>query len=264
MRSLHILSWGLLLFLAKPTSAANFVDYKQQLFIDTWANLAVEQMRLHQIPASITLAQAIVESGWGDGYVARLGNNYFCIKSNNGWAGPVVKAQDDDPDSSSFRQYMSIEESFNDHAKFLKENNRYRTLFDLNIYDYKGWARGLKSCGYATKSDYAEYLIATIEKYGLYMYDYASPEDMPTNIVRFVEPPLQVLDMPIHQPIASMIAVGGQEAQAPAIEEAQQAMPAPQYHFGHEATPDVKTQSNSKPLGIPLILPKATTNFDRR
>ena len=86
-------------------------------------------MRLYGIPASITLAQAIVESGWGRGYVAIGGNNYFCIKSNNGWAGPTVKTMDDELDSSSFRKYLSIEESFTDHSKFLRGNSRYRPLF---------------------------------------------------------------------------------------------------------------------------------------
>lgn len=258
------------MFLAKPASANNIVDYKQQLFIETWANLAVEQMQLHRIPASITLAQAIVESGWGDGYVARLGNNYFCIKGNNGWDGPVVKAQDDDPDSSSFRQYTSIEESFTDHSKFLKENNRYRPLFDLNIYDYKGWARGLKSCGYATKSDYAEYLIATIEKYGLYMYDYASPGDMPMSIGQLTEPQGSSLERPILQPVPTVEIPANQEVKPTQKAQGQQVMPAPQYHFDRETAtgiliaPEVKMQTNSKPVSIPLILPKATTNFDRR
>jgi hypothetical protein len=230
-------------------------------------------MQQHRIPASITLAQAIVESGWGDGFVARQANNYFCIKRNNGWDGPVVKAQDDDPDSSSFRQYASIEESFTDHSKFLKENSRYQPLFELSIYDYKGWARGLKACGYATKSDYAEYLIATIEKYGLYMYDYASPETMPNSIGQAGAFAAGALDLPapVLPPMPKEEGTAAQGQAEPAkAEDAQPAMVAPQYHFdrasvtGAMTAPAVKLQSEGQPVSIPLILPKATAHFDRR
>lgn len=283
MRLLHILTCGLLLFCAKPSSANEFPSYKQELFIETWANMAVEQMERHGIPASITLAQAIVESGWGEGYVARQANNYFCIKGNNGWDGPVVKAQDDDPDSSSFRQYTSIEESFTDHSKFLLENNRYKPLFELSIYDYRSWAIGLKQCGYATKSDYAEYLISTIEKYGLYMYDYAAPEAGGSQAVPSPTAPAPLADVPVinpaqipqpaeaPQPRRELQPIENQEeGKQHQAENGGKVMEAPKFHFDKDAAagimsaPQVNMTVEGKPINIPLMMPKATMSFDRR
>ncbi len=282
MRLLHILLCGLPLFLAKPASANESPSYKQELFIETWANMAVQQMQLHRIPASITLAQAIVESGWGEGYVARMANNYFCIKGNNGWDGPVVKAQDDDPDSSSFRQYTSIEESFTDHSKFLRENNRYKPLFDLSIHDYRSWAYGLKQCGYATKLDYAEYLISTIEKYGLYMYDYAVPEA--GNSLAILPPVVsaQRVEVPVSnpaqipqpdetpQPKHEQQPIENHEEGNQREDNGGKVMEAPKFHFdrnaaaGTMAVPQFNVMVDGKPVSIPLMMPKATINFDRR
>ena len=229
-------------------------------------------MREYGIPASITLAQAIVESGWGDGYVAKLANNYFCIKGNNGWTGPVVKAKDDDTDSSSFRQYLSIEESFADHSKFLLENRRYQPLFDLNAYDYKGWAHGLKAAGYATKPDYAEYLIATIEKYGLYLYDYAVPANQIKSLNLQFEQQEQedVMTSPMHDAVIHLPVLDDQkDSKAPSSEEVQP-MSAPGYHLDREPAtvaspkPEVEIPTDKKLVKIPLILPKAAPTFERR
>jgi Mannosyl-glycoprotein endo-beta-N-acetylglucosaminidase len=255
----------------KSSSANSIPDYEQQLFIESWANLAVEQMRLYGVPASITLAQAIVESGWGTGYVARQANNYFCIKGNNGWTGPIVKANDDDVDSSSFRQYTSIEESFHDHSKFLRDNRRYRPLFGLNMYDYKGWAHGLKSAGYATKPDYAEYLIATIEKYGLYLFDYA----IPANQINTLKLPFgqqeeeAVILAPEHG--NSIQVIDNQTDAKDQKAEDGQAMPAPGYHLDRESVPStpneqpaVEVPNSSKTVKINLILPKAIPSLKRR
>ncbi|MBK9013341.1 MAG: glucosaminidase domain-containing protein [Saprospiraceae bacterium] len=272
MRLLHILSVGFIFLLPKSASANYIPDFKQQLFIETWANLAVDQMRQYGIPASITLAQAIVESGWGDGYVAKLANNYFCIKGNNGWTGPVVKAKDDDPDSSSFRQYLNIEESFTDHSKFLLENRRYQPLFDLNAYDYKGWAYGLKAAGYATKPDYAEYLIATIEKYGLYLYDYAVPANQIKSLSLQVEQQEQedVMMSPTHDPVIHLPMLDIQKDSKASSSEEGQPMSAPGYHFDRESAtvattkPEVEMPADKKHVKIPLILPKAAPTFSRR
>ncbi len=271
MRLLHILSVSLLFLLPKPASANSIPDYEQQLFIESWANLAVEQMRLYGIPASITLAQAIVESGWGTGYVARTANNYFCIKSNNGWTGPIVKAKDDEIDSSSFRQYANIEASFHDHSKFLRENRRYQQLFQLDLHDYKGWAYGLKSAGYATKSDYAEYLIATIEKYGLYLFDYAIPADQINTSKLPFEQEEAVMLPPSYGTSFNIQAAESQPAINNSNTENGQAMPAPGYNFSREFVPTkpaeqpaVEMPATRQTVKINLILPKARPSFDRR
>lgn len=173
MRLLHTLMLSALLpCLANANSIA---DFNRQFFIENYAKLAVEEMARTGIPASITLAQAILESNWGQGTVAREGNNFFCIKCNNGWQGPFVEAPDDETGLSCFRAYSSIEESFFDHSNFLSVNLRYRKLFQYKFSDYQNWARGLQECGYATDTVYAEKLIRLIEDHGLYIYDYAVP-----------------------------------------------------------------------------------------
>lgn len=271
MRLLNILSVCALFLLPKTSSANSIPDHEQQLFIESWANLAVEQMRLYGVPASITLAQAIVESGWGMGYVARQANNYFCIKGNNGWTGPIVKANDDDLDSSSFRQYGSIEESFHDHSKFLRENKRYQTLFALDMYDYRGWAHGLKSAGYATKADYAEYLILTIEKYGLYLFDYA----IPANQINTLQLPfeLQQEDAVMSAPRLNdgIQIIDNQIDSKDSKAEGGEAMPAPGYRLDRESMPSVPSEQPavempdaSQSVRINLILPKATPSLKRR
>ena len=230
-------------------------------------------MRLYGVPASITLAQAIVESGWGTGYVAQQANNYFCIKGNNGWAGPILKANDDDLDSSSFRQYTSIEESFHDHSKFLRENRRYQPLFQLDMYDYKGWAFGLKSAGYATKADYAEYLISTIEKYGLYLFDYAIPSNQINTLkLPFEQQPEAVMLPPTHDAGAIQPAIKNDlETKETTPFEDVRVMPAPGYHFDKTAVPAspaeqpaVEMPTARQTVKINLILPKATPSFERR
>lgn len=155
------------------TPKAPITEYDKQFFIDTYAAMAVAEMHASGIPASIKLGQAILESGWGRGTVAEGGNNYFCIKCNNGWQGPTLKAKDDEKGLSCFRKYQTVFESFRDHSLFLMRSPRYKQLFALGKTDFEAWAKGLKSCGYATDKAYAERLIAIIEEYGLWVYDYA-------------------------------------------------------------------------------------------
>ncbi len=173
MRSLHTL----LLTLLWPcfTFAGFSTNFDRQSFIDTYANIAVVEMTRTGIPASITLAQAILESNWGQGSVAMEGNNFFCIKCNNGWQGPSIQAPDDEIGLSCFRAYASVEESFIDHSDFLTGNLRYQKLFLFDILAYRDWANGLQECGYATDPSYAEKLIRIIEENGLSLYDYAVP-----------------------------------------------------------------------------------------
>jgi LysM repeat protein len=127
-------------------------------------------MNEYGIPASITLAQGILESGCGKSALAVEANNHFGIKCHKEWTGKTY-TMDDDAKDECFRKYASAEESFNDHSLFLTTRDRYANLFTLDLKDYKGWAYGLKSAGYATNPKYAEILIRIIEENELYLYD---------------------------------------------------------------------------------------------
>jgi LysM repeat protein len=139
-------------------------------YISTYKYLAIKEMQRVKIPASITLAQAILESSVGQSYIARNANNHFGIKCSNGWTGPSIN-YDDDTANECFRSYSNPEQSFIDHSDHLKSSPRYSNLFNLDVTDYKAWATGLKAAGYATRSNYAELLIGIIERYQLYEYD---------------------------------------------------------------------------------------------
>ena len=167
MNSKKIFIYTLLLILY--TQSVHAVPSYYEEYIDTYASLAIEQQELYGIPASITLAQGILESGGGRSTLALEGNNHFGIKCHSEWTGPSMLRNDDRP-NECFRVYDSPEESFRDHSIFLSKK-RYASLFELEITDYAGWALGLKRCGYATDPNYAARLITVIEKYGLYAYD---------------------------------------------------------------------------------------------
>ena len=139
-------------------------------YIYRWRTTAVEHMEHYGIPASITLGQAILESGYGNGYLARVANNHFCIKCKKSWTGGRITHADDNPDDC-FRVYDSPEASFRDHADFLNEGTRYDFLFAYATDDYKSWAKGLKQAGYATAHDYDQRLINIIERYSLHILD---------------------------------------------------------------------------------------------
>lgn len=139
-------------------------------YINQYSSLAMEEMNKYKIPASITLAQGILESGAGQSRLARQGNNHFGIKCGGDWKGATIR-EHDDARNECFRKYKSAKESYEDHSKFLAHRARYQDLFKLNIADYKGWARGLKKAGYATDPQYANRLITIIEDYELYKYD---------------------------------------------------------------------------------------------
>ena len=128
------------------------------------------EMLEYKIPASITLAQGLLESGSGNSRLAKQGNNHFGIKCKKDWTGCTI-LEDDDALQECFRCYKTAEESYKDHSRFLKENKRYAALFQLSITDYKGWAAGLLTAGYATNQKYSELLIRTIEKNGLASFD---------------------------------------------------------------------------------------------
>ena len=137
-------------------------------YIRLYASIAVEQMQRHGIPASITLAQGLLESGAGKSRLAVRGNNHFGIKCHD-WTGNKIYKNDDE-DNECFRSYNSAKESFEDHSLFLKRK-RYEQLFTYKITDYRSWAKGLKACGYATSPTYAQSLINIIEDYQLYRFD---------------------------------------------------------------------------------------------
>lgn len=140
-----------------------------EVYINLYADIAMEKMRSHKIPASITLAQGILESGSGRGRLAVKANNHFGIKCH-GWKGAKIY-HDDDRSQECFRKYNKAEMSYEDHSEFLTGRSRYASLFDLKPDDYKGWAKGLRAAGYATDRKYPQKLISLIERYKLYQYD---------------------------------------------------------------------------------------------
>ena len=141
-----------------------------QFYVDNFKEIAKNNMKTHGIPASITLAQGILESGAGKGKLALSANNHFGIKCHKGWTGESVK-HDDDSAQECFRKYEHPSESYRDHSLFLTSKPRYSSLFKLDKGDYESWAKGLKSAGYATDVKYPEKLIGLIERFELYKYD---------------------------------------------------------------------------------------------
>ncbi|MDA3883267.1 MAG: glucosaminidase domain-containing protein [Bacteroidales bacterium] len=139
-------------------------------YISRYAQLAVEEMERTGVPASITLAQACVESANGNSDLSVAANNHFGIKCHSSWKGKKIY-HDDDKKNECFRVYNSVYESYKDHSDFLVNGQRYSFLFDLNPTDYKGWAKGLKKAGYATNPEYAHMLIRIIEEFELFKYD---------------------------------------------------------------------------------------------
>jgi LysM repeat protein len=150
-------------------------NQRYQDYFDQYKDVAIEQMQKYRIPASITLAQGVLESGAGRSELATRANNHFGIKCN-GWTGRK-SYHDDDERNECFRAYDNAYESYHDHSVFLTTSRRYSSLFELKITDYKGWAKGLKACGYATSPTYATKLIEIIQLYKLYQYDTAKSYD---------------------------------------------------------------------------------------
>lgn len=139
-------------------------------YIAIYSDKAQDEMRAYGIPASITLAQGILESGSGKGRLAKEANNHFGIKCHSGWTGQKIY-HDDDARGECFRKYRNSLSSFDDHSKFLVGRKRYAKLFVLNKDDYKGWAKELRKAGYATDRKYPQKLISLIERYQLYRFD---------------------------------------------------------------------------------------------
>ena len=162
---IYLLTIFVCLSLQAQTRNKQYEDYIKQ-----YRDLAVDEMKKYHIPASITLAQGLLESGAGQSTLARKSNNHFGIKCGSDWQGKTVR-HNDDARGECFRAYKHPKQSYEDHSKFLAGRPRYASLFKLKITDYKGWARGLKKAGYATDPRYAQRLIDIIELYDLDKYD---------------------------------------------------------------------------------------------
>ena len=165
-----ILSLLTVYLIALPTQA--YGQHKlaaYQKYIKTYGTLAIKQQTQYKIPASITLAQGLLESGAGQSDLARRSNNHFGIKCHE--RKNAQNYHDNHLRGEYLRKYSTVEQSYTDHSKFLAERPRYASLFKLRITDYKGWAKGLQKCGYATDRAYANKLIKVIEDYELYRYD---------------------------------------------------------------------------------------------
>lgn len=159
----------LLLFLCGSGWGYAQVNASREAYILKYKDIAIKQMQEYGIPASITLSQACIETGYGTSRLARNANNHFGILCHD-WKGETISLADEGK-AACFRKYNSDIESFNDYAEFLRYHSRYASLFDLPISDYVGWAHGLKQAGYATNPQYASALIQVIEDYKLYEYD---------------------------------------------------------------------------------------------
>ena len=181
------IAWGFLAL--RPSVEAQSLDSLQSRYIETYRDLAVSQMRVHRIPASITLAQGLLESAAGTSPLATKGNNHFGIKCGMGWRGDSMHVDDDRP-MDCFRVYPHADSSYADRIRFLGKA-RYRFLFDsLAVTDYRGWALGLKKAGYATDTAYPVRLIGLIERLALHRldtlvesHDVKSPREEPTSTV---------------------------------------------------------------------------------
>lgn len=155
---------------AQPMVKNDTGRIRPEMYIEMFREAAIEDMMKTGVPASITLAQGMYESDYGNSDLARIANNHFGIKCHKGWDGDSFHKDDDAP-NECFRKYKTVLESYDDHSNFLRSRERYASLFTLEITDYKGWAHGLKRAGYATNPQYAHKLIDLIERYKLHEYD---------------------------------------------------------------------------------------------
>ncbi|MBS2099894.1 glucosaminidase domain-containing protein [Carboxylicivirga linearis] len=170
MSRITVLLFTVFTFCYYSVDAQSTRKYSTTDYIELYKDLAIKEMKRTRIPASITMAQGILESGSGNSTLARKSNNHFGIKCHSDWKGKKVY-HDDDRRNECFRKYKTVYESYIDHSDFLTTKGRYSSLFDLKTTDYKGWAKGLKKAGYATDPKYSHRLIKIIEDYKLYLLD---------------------------------------------------------------------------------------------
>ena len=172
----------LLLLVAAAALFLGAAKNPRQAYVDRYYPLAVLEMQRTGVPASITLAQGLLESGAGQSPLATVAHNHFGMKCHNDWDGDKY-FKDDDKEKECFRAYPTDEDSFRAHSDFLRGRERYKSLFELKTTDYKGWAHGLRRAGYASDSGYATKLINLIEDFQLYKYDAMTEDDLPRGTV---------------------------------------------------------------------------------
>ena len=189
----------------------------QEQYIEKYSEIAVQEMLRSGVPASITLAQGILESGAGQSRLAKEGNNHFGIKCHKGWTGRSIR-HDDDARNECFRVYDDADQSFRDHSDFIRYRDRYKFLFDLDRTDYKAWAYGLKQAGYATDPKYPAKLIKYIEDYNLSRFD---------NVTEAEEAELPVAPNKIEEPVAVRPSAGGNVSSA----QTETVQPSEDFHF---------------------------------
>ena len=176
MRTISLFVFGLTFSVGLNASS----NLSRKEYVSVYEKIAIQQMNQYKIPASITMAQGILESGSGNSTLAKTANNHFGIKCHTDWKGEKVYF-DDDAKNECFRSYSKVEDSYIDHSMFLITRKRYESLFSLSISDYKAWSHGLKAAGYATNPKYAEELIKLIEELELYKLDGSSIAPVSTN-----------------------------------------------------------------------------------
>lgn len=177
--------WFLSFLLSSACLSAQNKNKSYLDYIETYKEIAISNSKKYKIPASITLAQGLLESNAGKSRLATEGNNHFGIKCHNEWSGRRIY-HDDDAKNECFRKYKHVRESYEDHALFLANRSRYSFLFDYKTTDYKSWAKGLSTAGYATDRSYPGKLIKIIEDYNLYIYDLKMPA---AEIITFTHTP---------------------------------------------------------------------------
>ena len=197
MRKIYLLLFSAILTLASssPIKAQEKTLNDSEKYVMQYSVIAVEQMERHGIPASITLAQGLLESGAGKSKLATEANNHFGIKADSRWSGSTYSHLDNG-NWHKFRVYKSAEKSYEDHSLFLVGNSRYSALFKLDRTDYKGWARGLKNAYYAEDREYDKKLIGIIERYGLHKYDNYTVADARKNRQKADNKEKRVTDTP--------------------------------------------------------------------
>ena len=197
MRKIYLLLFSAILTLASssPIKAQEKTLNDSEKYVMQYSVIAVEQMERHGIPASITLAQGLLESGAGKSKLATEANNHFGIKADSRWSGSTYSHLDNG-NWHKFRVYKSAEKSYEDHSLFLVGNSRYSALFKLDRTDYKGWAKGLKNAYYAEDREYDKKLIGIIERYGLHKYDNYTVADARKNRQKADNKDKRVTDTP--------------------------------------------------------------------
>lgn len=190
----------ILLLLAVAALFLSAAKNPRQAYIDRYYPLAVQEMLRTGVPASITLAQALLESGAGLSPLATQANNHFGMKCHNDWTGEKFY-QDDDSADDCFRVYPSVADSYRAHSDFLRNRERYKSLFNLDPTDYQGWAKGLRRAGYATDPNYASKLITIIEDFELYRYDEMTEEEIPFEVLVAASEETKVKEAPAEEPV---------------------------------------------------------------